>query len=136
MFDDPQKHLKWMEEALLEEEKEDDTELSDYADYPDEDWEKILEEDWDFTQPPASNPALNFSRAFYEDELFTEDVSLPVHQKGRAAKMIDRDQKKEEHRQKKKDKKKNKGIGGLVILALLELLGIFAIIGWWIQWLT
>lgn len=33
------------------------------------------------------------------------------------------------------DRQKPKGAGGLVLLALLELAGIAAIIGWWIKWL-
>ena len=30
---------------------------------------------------------------------------------------------------------KKKGIKGYVILAVLEIIGIFAVIGWWLQWL-
>lgn len=59
---------------------------------------------------PGYNYAVDSARAIYEDEDYDEpDYAPPV---------------------------KKKGIGGLVILALLEIAGILAIIGWWKQWLN
>ena len=132
MFDDPKKHLKWMEEALLAEESEEVPE--EPVEEPELDWEEILNEDWDPTQPPKSNPAIDFGSTCFADEEFDEDAAV-LQPRGMAARKIAQTQKKEAQRQSKEAQKKQKGIAGLVVLALLELLGIFLILGWWITWL-
>ena len=84
-----------------------DEELEDIL-YGDEENEDEYEEE--YRQPRARKGGRrDFHRAVYEDEDDDEDryMILP----------------------------KKKGIKGLVFLAVLELIGILAIIGWWLQWL-
>lgn len=95
MFDDPGKDLRWLENALREEEPADETDELDL--------EALLEE------RPA-RPLRDFSRSVY-DEPADSDALVP-----------DNDP-------------KPKGIGGLVVLAFLELAGIVAVTLWWVKWL-
>ena len=134
MFDNPKKHLQWMEEELLAEENTDEPEDISAED-PGDDWEQLLMDDWDPTEPPKNNPAVNFGRAFYQYEILDEEPAALLTPTGTAQRIISQNQKKEKHRREKQAKQKEKGIGGLIFLALLELLGIFMIIGWWILWL-
>jgi len=79
-----------------------------------EDFDPELREELELTPDdlrPGKNLAVDFSRAVYEDESDIEADYVPPT-------------------------KKKKGVGGLVFLALMEILGILAIIGWWKQWLT
>ena len=92
--------LKWLEEALLEEEAQ---ELSEEADEFEE----------EFSAPEFSprkrrqSSAVTHSRTFYDDEVFDENAAVEDTEPRR------------------------KGIGGLLLLALLELAGIVAIAAWW-----
>ena len=94
--------LKWLEEALLEEEAQ---ELSEEADEFEE----------EFSAPEFSprkqrqNSAVAHSRTFYDDEVFDENAAVEDTEPRR------------------------KGIGGLLLLALLELAGIVAIAAWWVK---
>ena len=123
MFDDPGQNLKWLEEELLAAEEaeapeEDPEEYGEdfYEDTPDpdEDW---LEEVDALLAPekPARrrrNPAVDYTRTVYDDEELDEDAAV-----------FD-------------DDTPPKGIGGLLILAILEVLGILAVVGWWLKWLS
>lgn len=79
--------------------------------------EELLEEEADeeeeeeYEDSPRQNHARNFRRTVYLDEEPMDD---------REAVFI---------------KKKRKGTGGLKFLAFLEILGILAVIWWWIKWL-
>ena len=123
MFDDPGQNLKWLEEELLAAEEaeapeEDPEEYGEdfYEDTPDpdEDW---LEEVDALLAPekPARrrrHPAVDYTRTVYDDEELDEDAAV-----------FD-------------DDPPPKGIGGLLILAILEVLGILAVVGWWLKWLS
>lgn len=93
------------------------------------------EEDLPWWQEDGENRNSGWSYGLYEDEEF--DASSAVEpltpRQQRRQKKLEKQQRKEE---KKLRRKKKKGIGGLVLLALAELAGILAIIGWWIKWLT
>lgn len=121
MFDDPKKNLRRMEEALWEAEYEDtpEEENPDWTE-GEEDWleqaKELLDED-----PPirnhangygARNYAVDFDRTVYDDEEEMDDKKAVYD-----------------------DAPPPKGIGGLVFLAVLELLGIVAIALWWLKWL-
>ena len=143
MFDDPKKELQRMQRELLAAEQETEEEVytpfEDYTacgDYDEE--EQLLKEakmligDFDDEPPirnhangygnrrtvsapqkapPApKNPAVDFNRTVFSDEEFDEKNAVLVEEQP-------------------------KGIGGLLLLAILEVLGILAIVGWWIQWL-
>ncbi len=77
--------------------------------------EELMEEYTSY-EPPE------FDRALYSQESEAEE----------AARYGNREQVKKE---KKQRKKKKKGIGGLLVLAALELGAILLIVRWWLQWL-
>ena len=66
---------------------------------------------------PGYNYAVDFDRIMFADEDYRPREDEP------------------KRRGRKKKPEKNRNIRGLVFLAILELFGIFAIIGWWIRWL-
>ena len=73
----------------------------------------------------------------FDDEEEEEEIILPPKRR------LTRAEKQERQRLQKLDPieersmpvYKKKGIKGLVVLACLEIIGILAIIGWWLQWL-
>lgn len=109
MFDNPKDELQRLEEALLEEEERELPPQEDELDL-----DAILAEFGD-EEPPRQrkrrNPAADFHRTVYDDETFNEDAAVP-----------DNDP-------------KPKGIGGLLVLAILELAGIVGVALWWAKWL-
>ena len=142
MFDDPKKELRRLEEALLEEEEEErreaeqtseegegylDQKVIDEALYgADQKWLDDLNQILEESEPEPEeeeeeeprpvrrrkNPAVDYGKAVYEDEgELDEDQAV-----------FD-------------DEPKPKGIGCLLFVAILELLGILAIAGWWVKWL-
>lgn len=115
MFDDPGKELRRMKDELLAAEYEEE------AEYEDEDWleeakELIGEEEFPIRNHAngygTRNYAVDFNRMVYDDEELDETAAVFAE-----------------------EPEKKKGIGGLVLLALLELLGILAIVWWWVRWL-
>lgn len=129
MFDDPKKELQRLERELLaaeyeEEEEEREAEFGSEFDFEEEDWlreaKALIGEEEEIpirnhangygTRP--RNYATDFDRTVYDDEEIDEDKAVFA------------------------DPPKSKGIGGLVLLALLEVLGILAIVWWWIKWLA
>lgn len=125
MFDDPKKELQWMEEELLAAEyDEEEAAFDDELEYEDDDWlqeaKALLGDEEEIpirnhangygTRP--RNYAVDFGRTVYDDEEQDEDKAVFV------------------------DPPERKSIGGLVLLALLELLGILAIVWWWVKWLA
>ena len=119
MFDDPKNTLRRMEEELRAAEYEEETE----PEYEEDDWladaKALIGEDEDIpirnhangygTRP--MNYAMYDPREVYDEEL--DDDAVLYAQEPR----------------------KKKGIGGLVLLALLEVLGILAVLWWWARWL-
>lgn len=129
MFDDPKKELRRLEQELLaaeyeEEPEEQEEEFGSGFAFEEDDWlqeaKTLIGEEEEIpirnhangygTRP--RNYAVDFDRTVYDDEEMDEDKAVFV------------------------DEPKPKGIGGLVLLALLEVLGIVAIVWWWIQWLA
>lgn len=108
MFDNPKDDLQRLEQALREEEAQ---ELA--PDAEDLDLDAILEEFGSEEQPKRKrkNPAANFHRTVYDDEVFDEDAAVPDYDP------------------------KPKGIGGLLVLAILELAGIVTVALLWAKWL-
>ena len=144
MRDDPRRNLKWLERELLAEEEvfrnfsslpemdpEEEEDLLDLVDmYLEEDQEEEEE-------PPVRNFANNYGREpkslqaerAYAAAHFDEQAAVPVKTKKELRR---------EAKQRKKEEKKasvNRNLKDLVFLAVLECIGILAIIGWWLQWL-
>ena len=74
-----------------------------------------------------------WSYGVYEDEEFDEDAALLAEtprQKRKRLKL----EKKQKKLEKKQRRKKRRTTGASVLVALLEILAIFALIGWWLQW--
>lgn len=127
MFDDPKKELQRLQDELLAAEDEEWDDLSDIQDllddYEEEDSvEAIMEEFGAQEQPRYQNYANGYGRAtaapaYYEEEEPELEDDAVVYR--------------EDARKKKKKDKKEKGVGGLVFLAILETLGILAIAAWW-----
>ena len=115
---------QWLVDELLSlEEEEIEEEIE--ADEDQQWWEEDAE---------IRNPGWSYG-VYEDDEDFDEEaavLALTPKQRRKLAKQ----EKKQRKAEKKQRKKKQKGIGGLIFLALLELAGIFAIIWWWLQWLT
>ncbi len=127
MFDDPKKQLDWMARELMSQEQPDEPARAGWAQTHE------AEEDADLMQrvdaligdevlAPQSHAA-DFTRMIHTGE------PMQKEKKTRAVKAV-------QAQTQKQPEPKKKGIKGLVFLAILETLGILAIIGWWIQWLT
>ena len=124
MRDDPRRNLKWMEQQLQESEPidpymDETAELLAMADL-------VLEED---PEPPAfvqKTKKKTKGQQMEEAHIIKQfDESAAVLTKT----------KKQLRREAKLQKKANinRNIKGLVFLAILEIIGILAILGWWLQ---
>ena len=109
MFDNPRSELDWLEDELLDEELE---EILYGSGEDDEEYDEYDEDDAEAeyaqAKPRSRRREKKRRRTVYPDEDDEERYMLLP---------------------------KRKGIKGLVFLAVLELIGILAIIGWWLQWL-
>ena len=124
MFDDPKKELQWLQEQLLAQEEESAPEEAFPESDFDEELDDIIRLISDEKKPPqvsretaVRNFANNYGREPEEEE--EESVALYC----------------DDTNDVPQPKKKEKGIGGLVFLAVLETLGILAIAGWWVKFL-
>lgn len=120
MFDDPKKELRRMEEELLATQYEEEQ-------GPDFGSQFEIEDDWlqeakaligDEEEPPIRNHAGGYGAR-------SKDPGSTLHE----------EEPLEESKAVLAGEPKKKGIGGLMLLALLELVGILAIVLWWVQWL-
>ena len=120
---------RWLEEELLAVEEE----------YEEEYGEEDGEEDWleEARQLSRGRKFTGFSPAVYEDEEFDEDAAVVAltPRQIRKQKKQEKARKKQDRKMAKLEKKRNR-IGGLVFLAIMEVLGILVVLGWWIEWLT
>lgn len=139
MRDDPGRNLKWLEQELLAAEKrpqiapkpgvityEEPDDLLQRVDALLADEPEIPVFVGKETRSKASRAA---AAKLQTAPKFDESAAVPVKTKK---------QLKEEARKQKAARKKagvNRNLKGLTLLAVLELLGILAIIGWWLQWL-
>lgn len=160
MFDDPRRELRRLEEELLAEEEEEEefapSEEEEYGDY-----DEFFDED-DLNNALYGSDQGWVDNL---DELLSEEPEVRNHANGYGTRMQvpqkkisqkQASQKKEKKAKKAKktpvyeeeeyeeldenaavfdDQPKEKGIGGLVFLAILEMIGILAVVRWWIQWL-
>ena len=147
MFDDPSRELRRLEEELLAEEEEEEafapSEEEDYGEY-----------DEFFDEEDLNNALYGSDQGWVDnlDELLSEEPEVRNHANGYGTRMEAPRKKakkakkapvyeEEEYEQLDEDAAvfdedyKEKGIGGLVFLAILEIIGILAAVLWWIQWL-
>ena len=124
MRDDVRKNLKRMEEQLLVEASLEE----EFGDWLKEDEE---EEDWlaDARELLGDTPPRKPQMFDYEEEEDEEETTVYAPSPKKKIKT------KAAKKQKKAKAKKEKGVGGLVFLACLELIGIGAVIVWWLLWL-
>lgn len=105
VFDDPRGKLYWLEEELMEDEEE----LLE-----EEEYEEDEPEEEEVFLRPRMRRGKPLRQAVYADEEAMDD---------REAVFIE------------KHKRKGAGTAGLKFLIFLEILGILAVIWWWIKWL-
>ena len=128
MRDDPRRNLKWLEQQLQESEP-----MDPYMDETAELFARIdlaLEED---PEPPVFVPK---SRKKTKGEMAEQAHIGKQFDESAAVLTKTKKQLRREAKLQKKARKKasiNRNIKGLVFLAVLELMGILAILGWWLQ---
>ena len=141
MRDDPRKNLKWMEQELLAEDRihRDFSKLADQNYHEDADLlelvDQLIGEEEEEETPPVRNFANNYghqpksvrAERAYQAAHFDESSAVLTKTKQQL--------RREARQQKTADKKANvdRNIKGLVFLAILEMAGILAILGWWLQ---
>ena len=128
MRDDPRRKLKWMEQQLLEEERPQSfySEEDDLMQRVDALIEEMAEEDDLIGCFSSKSRGARVERSHIRQQF---DPSAAVLTKTK------KELRREEKLQKQAEKKAavNRSIGGLVFLAVLECIGILAILGWWLQ---
>ena len=160
MFDDPRRELRRLEEELLAEEEEEeefapseDEKYGDYDEFFDEDdlnnalygsdqgWVDNLDELLS-EEPEVRNHANGYGTRMQVPQKKISQKQAPK-KKEKKAKKAKKTPVYEEEEYEELDEDaavfdedyKEKGIGGLVFLAILEIIGILAVVRWWIQWL-
>jgi len=141
MNDDPRRNLKWLEQELLAE----DNIHRAFSQLPDKEYsedEELLER-VDMligeTDPPKAPPVRNFANNYGREpkSLRAEKTYLKQSfDEGAAVLTKTKKQLRREAKLRKKAEKKasvNRSLKGLVFLALLECMGILAVLGWWLQ---
>ena len=125
MLDDPKKELQRIQEELLAAEEEEWDDLSDIQDllddYEEEDSIDALLAEFAEEETPVRNFANSYGKR----------QSRPVFDYQETDDELDDDAVLYREDARKKGKKKEKGVGGLVFLAILETIGILAIAAWW-----
>ena len=128
MRDDPRRNLKWLEQQLQE---------SDPIDpYMDETAELLARVDQALEEEPEPPTFAPKSRRKTKGEQAERSHIEKQFDESAAVLTKTKKQLRREAKQQKKAQKKagiNRNIKGLVFLAVLELMGILAILGWWLQ---
>ena len=128
MRDDPRKNLKWLEQQLQESNSMDP--------YMDETAELLARVDQALEETPEPPVFVKKSSKKTKGEKAERSHAGKKFDESAAVLTKTKKQLRKETKLQKKAKKKariNRNIKGLVFLAVLELLGILAILGWWLQ---
>ena len=130
MFDDPREDLGWLQKQLLEAEQAEAPYYPETEDWDEEDPEQLwLDEVEALLGPEESQQEEQASMNASKRKKKSRPTAAQRAQQAReepwdeSAAVFD-------------DKAPPKGIGGLVLLAILEVLGILAVVGWWLKWLS
>ena len=128
MRDDPRENLRWIQQQLMEVEDpetfaSEDEDLMDRVD-------ALLE---DFAE--EERPSGKFGRGSRAARVEQARISEPFDPDAAVLTKTKKQLRREAKLRKKAEKKANvnRNLKGLVFLALLEVLGILVIIGWWLQ---
>ena len=127
MGDNPRKNLKWMQQQLMEVEApssfvSDDDDLIRRVD-------DLLEESTE--EAPLGNFSRKSKAARAEQAHIRQQFDESAAVLTKTKKQLRREAKQQKAAEKKANV--NRSIGGLVFLAVLECIGILAILGWWLQ---
>ena len=117
MVDDPRKNLKWLEQQLLE------------AEAP------LRSPAEEIQLPPEERPVGNFTRRSKGARAELARTGQTLEESAAMFTKTRRQLRREEKKRKLAAKKDpvNRSLKGLVCLAVLECIGILAILGWWLQ---
>ena len=124
MRDDPRRNLKWMEQQLQETDPIDP--------YMDETAELLARVDLALEEEPEPPVFVQKSRKKTRGQQAEEAHIAKQFDESAAVLTKTRKQLRREARLQKKPNI-NRNIKGLVFLAILEIIGILAILGWWLQ---
>ena len=124
MRDDPRRNLKWMEQQLQETDPIDP--------YMDETAELLARVDLALEEEPEPPVFVQKSRKKTKGQQAEEAHIAKQFDESAAVLTKTRKQLRREARLQKKANI-NRNIKGLVFLAILEIIGILAILGWWLQ---
>lgn len=141
MRDDPRKNLKWLEQELLAEDRihRDFSRLPDTEYHKDEELLELVDMLIGETEaepaPSPRNVSGNFSRTGKAVRAEQAHIRQQFAPSSAVLTKTKKQLRREAKLQKQAEKKANvnRKIGGLVFLAILEILGILAILGWWLQ---
>lgn len=130
MFDDPREDLHWLQEELLAQEEAEGFAQDEEDELPEDDPELVWLRQVHSLLGPEEQPepsrrstrATRASRAARQAPPANFQTYEPGQSWDESAALFD-------------DGPPPKGIGGLVVLAILEVLGILAVVGWWLKWL-
>ena len=126
MRDDPRRNLKWLEQQLLEEEAISLPEEDDLLRRVDALIDEIS---------PEEKPMGNFSSKSKGAQAEKAHIRQQFDESAAVLTKTKKQLRREAKLRKKAEKKANinRKIGDLVFLAILESIGILAILGWWLQ---
>ena len=141
MRDDPRKNLKWLEQELLAEDRihRDFSRLPDTEYHKDEELLELVDMLIGETEaepvPSPRNVSGNFGRTGKAVRAEQAHIRQQFDPSSAVLTKTKKQLRREAKLQKQAEKKANvnRKIGGLVFLASLEILGILAILGWWLQ---
>ena len=127
MRDNPRKNLKWMQQQLMEVEAPSSF-VSDNDDL-------IRRVDDLLEEPTEEAPLGNFSRKSKAARAEQAHIRQQFDESAAVLTKTKKQLRREAKQQKAAEKKANvnRSIGGLVFLAVVECIGILAILGWWLQ---
>ena len=127
MRDDPRKNLKWLEQELLREEAP--------QSFASEEDDLLRRVDALIEDAPEEAPLGNFSRNSKGARKEQAHIAAQFDEGAAVLTKTKKQLRREEKLRKLEEKKANvnHNIKGLVFLAFLEVLGILAILGWWLH---
>ena len=123
MRDDPRRNLKWLEQQLQETDPIDP--------YMDETAELLARVDLALEEAPEPQPFARKSQKKTKGQRAEQAQIAKQFNESAVFTKTKRQLRREARRQKKAGV--NRNIKGLAFLAVLELIGILAILGWWLQ---